>query len=76
MTLILSFAAMSFEVAIVKTLSTLINNSILAQAITIGVFILSLAFGTVLHHFFKKNDQIKTLFNLEILISILGSCAI
>ncbi len=75
-TLVLSFAAMSFEVAIVKTLSTLINNSILAQAVTIGVFILSLALGTLLHHYFKKNDQIKTLFTLEILISILGSCAL
>lgn len=76
MTLVLSFAAMGFEVAIVKTLSTLINNSILAQAITIGVFILSLAFGTFLHRYFNKKDQIKTLFHLEILIAILGSCAL
>ena len=73
---ILSFCSFSYELLIAKTLVNLTGNTILWESITIGIYIFSLGFGTLISKYFIKGNIFPKLFLLENMLSIFGSVCV
>ena len=74
--IVLSFCSFMYELLLAKTIGSLTNSTVIAQTITIGVYILFLGLGTLACDRKERKNPAKTLFSIEITLAISGAVCV
>lgn len=73
LSVVFSFCAFTYEMWIARLLSSLTKNIILAQSLSVGVFLLGLGFGSYLFSKLKIKSEASFLINLELTIALVAT---
>ena len=72
-TFVLATCSLLYELLIAHTIATLAANTVIWYSVTIGLFLGSLGFGSILYKIFtQKNKLLASLFKVEIALSLIG----
>lgn len=72
-TIFVAACSILYELLLAQTLSSTMGNTILRYNLTVGLYMASLGVGALLFSRIKISNDVKTLIDLEILLSIVGA---
>lgn len=72
-TIFVAACSILYELLLAQSLSSTMGNTILRYNLTVGLYMASLGIGALLFSRFKIKDDVKTLIDLEILLSLVGA---
>lgn len=73
---ILAFCAMAYEISLVKVITSIIGDPVLAQALTLGVYLAASGTGAWLQSRFASFNAIRVFLVVEVLLSIIGALSV